>query len=222
MIGFEYSKLHDYWRLFVSGFNFRRHTGPIHDIESIEEFVTTRSAFIAQKTLYGYVKTRMGTKYPEMFRDDNIIGSVNIAKMHVFDACLSDLCIWAVARAFEHDPMADSERAQIALSIFKNGLQANLDTSVDAFDPDAAVRNFEVRLTGVDWHGIAQTRDVFRESPSRVVKWAPIADELKKYDVEYVENSVKFAWANIRRQYEKRLDRDAVRANMAAGGAAAG
>ncbi|MCK5778890.1 MAG: hypothetical protein KAH11_08865, partial [Rhodospirillales bacterium] len=108
MIGFEYSKLRDYWRLFVSGFNFRRHAGRIHDIESIEEFVTTRSAFIAQKTLYGYVKTRMGTKYPEMFRDDNIIGSVNIAKMHVFDACLSDLCIWAVARAFEHDPMADS------------------------------------------------------------------------------------------------------------------
>jgi len=217
MIGFEYSKVRDYWRLFVSGFNFRRHAGRIHDIESIEEFVTTRSAFIAQKTLYGYVKTRMGTKYPEMFRDDNIISSVNIAKMHVFDACLSDLCIWAVARAFEHDPMTDSERAQIALSIFKNGLRANLDEGVQAFDPDDAIRNFEVRLTGVDWHGIAQTRDVFRESPPRVVKWAPIADELKKYDVEYVENSVKFAWANIRRQYEKRLDRDALRANMAGG-----
>lgn len=219
MLQFEMSKAGEYWKLFISGFNFRRHMGKIQDIDSLEEFIVTRSAFIAQKTLFGYVKTRMGTKYPEMFRDPNIIHSLNIAKMHAFDACLSDFCIWAVATAFSQIGIDDSERAQIALSIFRNGIHGNLEESVDEFNPDEAQRAFEARLASVDWHGDAQTRDHFTLSPTRVVKWAPISDELKKYDIEYVENSVKFAWANIRRQFEKRLDRDTLAQRIGGPGA---
>lgn len=216
MLNFEFSKVGEYWRLFASGFNFRRHTGPLHDLESIEEFVVTRSAFIAQKTLYGYVKTRMGTKYPEMFSDDNIIGSLNIAKMHVFDACLSDFTIWAVATALSRAGIDDSRGRDIALGIFRRGHEQNPDPSVAQFSSADAVRAFEARLAGVDWSGTALTRDQFTASPAAVVKWAPIADQLKKYDVEYVENSVKFAWNNIRRQFEGRLDADALAASMAA------
>ncbi|EIM73317.1 hypothetical protein A33O_16150 [Nitratireductor aquibiodomus RA22] len=40
----------------------------------------------------------MGTRYPSMFEDDVFIGSINIAKLHVFAACLSDLTIHAVAK----------------------------------------------------------------------------------------------------------------------------
>lgn len=223
LLQFEFSKVGEYWRLFASGFNFRRHIGRIESLEKVEEFIITRSAFIAQKTLFGYVKTRMGTKYPEMFRDDIIIRSVNIAKMHAYAACLSDFCVWAVATTFSHNGIADSERAQFALSVYKNGIRANLDESVAEFDPDDAVRAFEKRLGFVDWHGRALTRDEFTESPAAIVEWAPISEELKKYDVEYVENSVKFAWANIRRQFEKRLDRAALAAGISgltAGGAA--
>ncbi|WNK00649.1 hypothetical protein L2D14_04305 [Thalassospiraceae bacterium LMO-JJ14] len=206
MLHFEFSKIGEYWRLFASGFNLRRHAGALDSIDTIEEFAITRSAFIAQKTLFGYVKTRMGTKYPEMFRDDNIIRSVNIAKMHVFVACLSDFSIWVVATAFTQTGIDDSQRRDIALRIFKNGLAQNTDTSVAEFSPDEAVGSFKARLAAVDWAGTAGTRDNFTQSPAAVVKWAPIADQLKKYDVEYVENSVKFAWNNIRRQFEKRLD----------------
>lgn len=215
MLHFEFSKVGEYWRIFASGFNFRRHFGVINSVGTIEEFVITRSAFIAQKTLFGYVKTRMGTKYPEMFRDDNIIGSVNIAKMHVFDACLSDFCIWAVATAFTHIEIDDSRRAGIARGIFKEGLAQNQDPSVQAFSQSDAIANFETRLAATDWVGDAVTRAQFTESPKAVVKWAPIADQLKRYDVEYVENSVKFAWNNIRRQFEKRLDADALAGHMA-------
>ena len=216
MLNFELSKVGEYWRLFASGFNFRRHSGPLDSFETIEDFVITRSAFIAQKTLFGYIKTRMGTKYPEMFRDDNIIRSVNIAKMHVFDACLSDFCIWAVSTAFVPTGMDDSRLCETARTIFASGLAQNMDTSVGEFSADEAVRAFDARLRETDWSGAAASRDNFTKSPRAVVKWAPIADALKKYDVEYVENSVKFAWANIRRQFEKRLERNALGRNLAA------
>jgi len=215
MLNFEFSKVGEYWRLFASGFNFRRHSGPLDSFETIEEFVITRSAFIAQKTLFGYVKTRMGTKYPEMFRDDNIIQSVNIAKMHVFDACLSDFCIWAVSTAFTPTGMDDSRLCETARTIFANGLAQNTDPSVGDFSAADAIRAFDARLDETDWRGAAASRDNFTKSPRAVVKWAPIADELKKYDVEYVENSVKFAWANIRRQFEKRLEMDALSRSIA-------
>jgi len=86
----------------------------------------------------------------------------------------------------------------------------NTDPSVGEFSTADAISAFDARLAETDWSGTAASRDNFTRSPGAVVKWAPIADELKKYDVEYVENSVKFAWANIRRQFEKRLDRDAL------------
>ena len=56
---------------------FRRRSFPIESLESASEFVATRAAFVAQKTMFGYVKTRMGTSYPEMFRDDVMVSSQN-------------------------------------------------------------------------------------------------------------------------------------------------
>jgi len=49
-----------------------------------------------------------------------------------------------------------------------------------------------------------------------LIEWAPIAEHLKNMDREIAENSVKFAWADIRRSFEKRLDADAVAEDLAA------
>ncbi|MEX0693038.1 MAG: hypothetical protein WD075_01210 [Rhodospirillales bacterium] len=215
MLNFELSKVGEYWRIFASGFNFRRHAGPLDSFEKIEDFVITRSAFIAQKTLYGYVKTRMGTRYTEMFKNDQMIRSINIAKMQVFDACLSDLTVWAVAVAYARIAADDSALAAMAVRIFDHGLERNPDPSVTEFSPADARAVFYRRVQFADWHGIAATRDNFIESPARVVKWAPIADTLKRMDAEYVENSVTFAWADVRRAFAKRLDTAAIAREVA-------
>lgn len=206
MLNFELSKVGEYWRIFAAGFNLKRHAGPINSFEKVEDFVITRSAFIAQKTLYGYVKTRMGTRYTDMFKDDQMIHSVNIAKMHVFDACLSDLTVWAVATAYARTAPEDSALAAMAIRIFDQGIERNPDASVTEFSPTDARAAFYRRVQFADWHGIAATRDNFIESPARVIRWAPIAENLKRMDAEYVENSVKFAWADVRRSFTKRLD----------------
>ena len=99
------------WRKVAALFGLGRETGPIDSAAALEAFVATRSAFVAQKTLYGYVKTRMGTRYVAMFEDKAMIASLNIAKMHVFAACLSDLSIYAVATvAYGHAVPNDIER----------------------------------------------------------------------------------------------------------------
>jgi hypothetical protein len=43
-----------------------------------------------------------------------------------------------------------------------------------------------------------------------VLKWSPIADELKRLDEEIVINSVRFHWQEIRRAFARHADPEAI------------
>ena len=73
---------------------------------------------------------------------------------------------------------------------------------------------FARRLAFLDWHADRQPADLFKESPAALVKWAPIAPELKRHDEEIVENSIRFKWRDIRAQFEKRVDGAAIVAEL--------
>lgn len=196
---------------FLARLSIRRDSGPIDSIEELCRFVSTRSAFVAQKTLYGYLKTRMGTRFPSMFADDVFIASVDIAKMHVFAACLSDLSVFAVARALRDAP-AGSAFGALAQRCFDTGLADNEEQAVRVteFSGAHAKAAFLERLASFDWQAVSPGPDLFTASPKALVKWAPIAPELKKDDVEIVENSIRFSWRDMRAQLEKRIDGPAI------------
>ena len=176
--------------------------------------MTTRAAFVAQKTLYGYVKTRMGTRYPSMFEDDVFAHSINIAKMHVFSACLSDLSIFAVANALSMLPTNQALRSNTATGFYKSGLFNNPNDAPAEFSQQEAISSFEMRLFDLDWETQAIDRAIFTESPKALYRWAPIADNLKKQDADIILNSINFTWSEIRQRYLRRLDVDAVCASI--------
>ena len=199
-----------YWIAFKGRLTVRRDREPIDSVARLQEFVATRSVFVAQKTLYSYVKTRMGIRYPAMFEDANVIASVNIAKMHFFAACLSDMTVYAVAHALYDYPVGNEERQELALWIFRAGLRENVDEAPLEFSAQDAIDAFERRLAETDWRNGAREPESFTESPRALFRWAPIADRLKEFDGEIVENSVKFTWREIREHYRRRLDAGAV------------
>lgn len=195
---------------FVGRLTVRRESAPIDSIEALNRFVSTRAAFVAQKTLYGYLKARMGTRYPSVFEDEGMIASIDIAKLQVYAACLADLAIFAAWRTGREAPQpldADHCRA-LALGCFRQGLEDNAASAaaVGAFSPDEAEADFRRRLAFWDWTDGPQGPAIFSESPPALVRWAPIAPELKQYDQEIVENSIKFKWRDVRRDLERRLD----------------
>ena len=120
-------------RIFTDRLSIRRDSGPIGSIGELEYFVATRASFVSQKTLYGYVKARMGTRYPSMFEDDVFVESVNIAKAHVFAACVADLTIFAFANAYSNGGYAESDFRKAALQCFSNALDGNRDALPEAF-----------------------------------------------------------------------------------------
>lgn len=188
-----------------------RDSGPVDSVAALENFVSTRSAYIAQKTLYGYVKTRMGIRYAAMFEDAQIIASLNIAKFNVFAACLSDLTLYSVAVALAGCPVGNDARTALARRCYAAGLRTNDGGAPPEFSAQDCIADFDRRLAETDWHR-AGTPETFTRSPRALVRWAPIADNLKKFDTEIIENSVTFAWRDVRDQFRKRIDAGAVAA----------
>lgn len=205
-----------FWLEFSGRLTARRDTAPIDSVAGLEEFVATRSAYVAQKTLYNYVKARMGTRYPRMFEDDVLMTSLNIAKRHVFAGCLSDLTVFAVGTALSGAAVDDEARQALARQIYETGLRDGADDAPEQFSPQDAIDAFNQRLAFTDWSDMALRPENFTQSPRTLYRWAPIADKLKKFDTEIVENSVKFAWRDIREQFGKRLDAAAIVADWSA------
>ena len=63
----------------------------ISDLDELEDFIQTKSAWVTQVALYGYLKTRMGTRYVLHFENDEFMGSVNLAKWNIYAVALQDL-----------------------------------------------------------------------------------------------------------------------------------
>jgi len=205
----------DLWRSAVALLRTRSETAPIDSVAKLSEFVATRSAYVAQKTLYGYVKTRMGARYPAMFEDKNIIASLNIAKVQMFAACLSDLTVYAVATALHESDMSSDTCIALARQCYVDGLRRNTGGAPEQFSRQDCIDQFERRLGLTDWLELGRQPETFNCSPSALVRWAPIEEKLKRLDREVIENSVKFGWRDIRDQFRKRLDAAAVCADWA-------
>jgi hypothetical protein len=200
----------DGWKAVTQALSFRRDNGPIDSPAGVEHFVATRAAFVAQKSLYGYLKARIGTRYPRVFDDQTFVRSINIAKYQVFAACLSDLAIYASAHALKDLPHGGGPQRALALRCFQHGLRDNGSGMPPEFDSAEVTETFIARLQRTDWHADALSRSNFTESPKALIRWAPIADHLKDDDREIIRNSITFAWRDIRERFQQRLDRDAV------------
>ena len=48
----------------------------INSIKQLIDYIQSRSAHVTQTTLYGYIKTRIGTRYPAMVEDENFSPSI--------------------------------------------------------------------------------------------------------------------------------------------------
>ena len=65
----------------------------INKEDDLINFIKEKSAFVTQSTLYGYLKTRIGTRYALMVEDEKFTESINIAKWNIYVAAISDLSL---------------------------------------------------------------------------------------------------------------------------------
>lgn len=188
---------------------------PIRDAAALAGFIDTRASHVAQTSLYGYLRTRAGMRYPELFEDDPFVEGINIAKWQLWLACVSDLAIYAGSRLARHAPRETARVGALLQRIVDDILAATGVPAEAGGDFVAEAERVRDRIARTDWLAVGDHEDAFTESPGALVRWAPIVDELKALDEEIVRNSVRFRWQEIRRDLLRDLDADAVLASAA-------
>ena len=180
------------------------------DRADLKQFLETRSSFIAQTSLYGYLRTRAGQIYPQLFEDDEFVQQINVAKWHVWLACLSDLSVFA-GGLLAHRSQGSPEKVGILMNELVGSILDETGTPADAGEEFAERANrVRARVAGCLWNQLGDDDTAFSESPAAVVRWAPVVENLKELDEDIVKNSVRFRWNEVRRDLRTHLDAEAV------------
>lgn len=180
--------------------------GSIGTLERLVEFNRMRAAYVAQTSLYGYLKTRMGTRYVELFQDDAYVASINKAKWPIFASCLADLTVFSCALVHRHGGLEPGATADLAIHCFGQAVEQAFEADVRESAGTPAIEAFEGRARLTNWQDAAEGENAFGRSPGDLIALAPIIDEFKALDTEIVMNSIRFRWRDVRQQLRRRLD----------------
>ena len=174
----------------------------LKDLNDLEEFIQTKSAWVAQVTLYNYLKTRMGTRYVLHFENDEFMNSVNLAKWNIYAVSLQDLTFYVFSYLKIKFNYQDLEKAN---QIFNNILDDEISNGMPNNIMEEAKKNFDERLKKINWDN--QINDYpFNTSALSLYQWAPIADELKTLDRKIVLNSMILKWDIIKKEFDERIE----------------
>ena len=180
-------------------FTLRKITNKFKTIESsdqLKSFIQERSAYVTQTTLYGYLKTRMGTRFLPMFEDKVYSNSINIAKWNIYVIALADCTLYVYSYLVNKKGLKEINAEKVFLEILENEKSNGLDQKLY----NGAKLDFEQRLREVNWNNY-YSENPFIKSGQALYKWSPIADELKILDKEIVLNSIMLKWNLVKNEF---------------------
>ena len=173
----------------------------LSNLDELESFIQSKSAWVTQVTLYGYLKTRMGTRYVLHFENDKFMSSVNLAKWNMYSVAIQDLSFFTFSYLKANLNYNQVEKAK---EIFFKILDDEISNKMPLEIIDEAKKNFNERLRNMNWDTYYNDLP-FNQSALSLYKWAPIADELKELDRKIVLNSVILKWDVVKKEFKERV-----------------
>jgi len=169
----------------------------INSTEDLQNFVQERSAHVTQTTLYGYLKTRIGTRFAIMVEDEKFSNSINIAKWNIYVVAISDLTLYVFSYLVNKKNLKQNDAETIFMNIINNELKNGLDQTIY----ENAKKEFILKLKSINWQKF-HAENPFKDSGLALYNWSPIADELKALDKEIVLNSIKLKWNLVENEFK--------------------
>jgi hypothetical protein len=186
----------------LASFKISKKITSLQSEDQIKLFIQQRSAYVTQTTLYGYLKTRIGTRYLSMFEDKVFSESIDIAKWNIYVTALADCTLYVYSYLVSKKGLKENSAEKIFNEIIedekKNGLNEKLanETKIE----------FAQRLREVNWQSY-HAEDPFIKSGYALYRWSPIADELKVLDKEIVLNSIMLKWNLVKNEFLELTDK---------------
>ena len=193
--------LNDFKIYFFSLFKAFIPKSKIKNLDELEEFIQTKSAWVSQVTLYSYLKTRMGTRYVLHFDNDVFMKSVNEAKWNIYAVSLQDLTFYTFSYLKTNLNFKDLNKSK---EIFYNILDDESTNNMPSAIIDKTKKKFEERFQSINWNEYWNNIP-FNQSALSLYEWAPIAEELKTLDRKIVLNSVILKWDIIKKEFQERI-----------------
>ena len=193
--------LNDFKVYFFSLFKAFIPKSKIKNLNELEEFIQTKSAWVSQVTLYSYLKTRMGTRYVLHFDNDVFMKSVNEAKWNIYAVSLQDLTFYTFSYLKTNLNFKDLNKSK---EIFHNILDDESTNNMPSAIIDKTKKKFEERFQSINWNEYCNNIP-FNQSALSLYEWAPIAEELKILDRKIVLNSVILKWDIIKKEFQERI-----------------
>jgi len=174
----------------------------IKNLDELEHFIQTKSAWVTQVTLYNYLKTRMGTRYVLHFDNDVFMASLDIARWNIYSVALQDLTLFTFSYLkvnFNYQNINQSKE------IFFKILDSESSNKMPVDIIEEAKKTFNERLQNINWE--TYYKDLpFNPSALSLYKWAPIAEELKTLDRKIVLNSMILKWDNVEKEFKELIN----------------
>lgn len=188
---------------------------PLASAAALEAFVGTRAAFVAQTQLFGCLKGQDTKRFRDFFEDSEISVALRDCSTSLCEACLSDLSIYAAARVAAVARTTDQDAATLARRCFRAGL-GRAETDEPALRRRSAEAAFEARLTATNWTSAALGDAAFTESAATLLRNVAALESVAALDRACVLASMRERWAEVRGQFERRLQAVALAATMQA------
>ena len=174
----------------------------IKNLDDLEDFIQKKSAWVTQVTLYGYLKTRMGTKYVLHFDNEKFLGSINKAKWNIYYVALQDMIFYSLSYLNITKNFQENGHAK---KIYHSILEREKLNGMPEEVIEKARKLFEERCDNIDWKKYSDDLP-FNKSALALYEWAPIAEELKTLDRKIVLNSMILKWDNIKEEFQKLIN----------------
>ncbi len=183
----------------------------IEEVESLRSFVSSRSSYMAQVSLYGYLKARAGTQYVSLIKNPLFASSVKTARNQIFFACLVDLTFHVLKTIHARKQQNFQNLDPFARQFFIQTLAKAPEEVFESLEREKVILKFEKHLSRHNWSGNDDSHESFSGSRSALLKWAPVVEEFKIQDEEIVSNSIHFKWLRVCQEFEKLTDFEKIR-----------
>ena len=188
---------------------------PINNVRDVVQFIDENSAFVAQSSLYGYIKTRAGFEYFRLFEDPAFLQSINIAKWNIYAECAGDLTVFCGAHLRLLLPQHAETIPEIMNKCANDVFARDKPEDADDKYPDI-VQKVCKRIADTSWEHVRDDETPFSKSPEALVYWAPVSDIHKVHDANIVRNSISFKWKEVRANFRRRAHAESLSRHLAA------
>lgn len=165
----------------------------IRELGALKNAIRADASFLAQGASYSYLRARSGTQADRMFRDAGFAAALNRCKWETYAAAAADLLLLIEYELRPHHRLPPARFAVVLHQLYEEVLAMEAPPAHrggEGWAPDADI--FRTRVEDSLRAAPVPLRQVCRNTGRRLMKFAPVTDDIRSGDADMVINNVEF------------------------------